>query len=207
MSGIKKNSFKTSWLVFVSVIVLALMIYGGYILFRNYSFRNYDNNVIAPPSSIIKDDCSTCNQDLNDSEEAQSILDQFQSFQSDREAENVLSLMTEPETVNEENDLAALDSTPDFGPADRLYSANELTFKLMNYQVTSSEKIDDNEYWFYVTETRKLWSQESGGWSKKSYQYKRRFEIEKIVDDWMIDIYAASESEGKYSGFSTVNEI
>ncbi len=205
---------KTNWLVFAIIIALGLLVYGGYLLTKSASNHSYDDSTVEP-SDLLKDsesdnDCQSCQeQEVDASEqEARDVLDQFQSYQTDRQASRVLSMMTEPETVNEENDLATIVlGIEDGEEIYRLYSANELTFNLLSYEVTSSEKIDDEEYWLYVSETRELWDRTTGDWSDEQSQVERKFEIIKIDDHWKVRKYTTVEGNGKYDGFSNVNNI
>ncbi len=204
-----KSSTKILMVTLVLILASSMLLVGYY-----YG----KSSVVCPHRSILCNDddqaeeidqtkyeAETTDQDSTDQKEAQNILDQFQSFQTDRQAQRVISMITDPETAKEENDLAALSATEGFGSADRLYSANELTFNLVDYEISNIEKIDDSIYWFHVNETRKLWDQTTGDWTNETYQYQRKFEIEKDGNDWMINKYSAIEDEGKYSGFYNTN--
>jgi regulatory protein YycI of two-component signal transduction system YycFG len=215
----KSNNSKNNWIIFVVVLLIVAVFFSSYyysqlkedeVKLNDYliSDPNPQSNTTYNEAESQESSCNSCEQNQDNREEAQSVLDQFQSFQTDRSASRVLSMMTEPETANEENDLAALQlGISDGEQIYRLYSANELTFDLTNYEITKTEKIDDNEYWFYITETRKLWDQTTGDWGEESYQLERKFEIIKVGSDWMVGKYTTNEGISKYDGFSNVNKL
>jgi len=99
--------------------------------------QNNSNSCISQNQSAQEEEFEDTNQTvMSEREQVKGLINSFQSFQKDSQANRVIELMTEPSTDQEREELQSLQVIPDDNSAGwRIYSANDLSYNLDSYSI------------------------------------------------------------------------
>lgn len=204
----KKNILKIVILVLISaVLVLAIVL----IVWKIKKSAELEASIATTTSQIQTPASTIEEQAAIRSEEAQKntaaagkTVEEFEKLQQQKNALEILKLMTEPQTTQEKETrdfLLGYDIDPT-GKGFRLYNTSGTGYTLENYKVKEC-KPQDKTIVCTIEETRKYWNNVEGEWTapqSKDYEVI----LLQLNGKWLIDKYKDPSSESdvdKYSGF------
>ncbi len=210
----KQKGLATIWIVLIVLVLAGLVGAAIYGIRKNLAQKKIVEEelqqAIRQGSEQLAEQAREAKEEAVDQESERAItqlISQFETYQRGQLSKRVLSLMTDPETAQEKSDYEAFLVLPDdLSAGYRLYSANDLSYKVRGHTVGQISKQSSSQYRAEVVEQRDSnWSQTTADWTVKNGGFNLIFVINKEGNSWSIAEYQASGKPGKYSGFSISN--